>query len=132
MMTLLLLNKLIAGVVEDNKTKTTGMVYIPMNYLSFMKVTLEQESMVFKKLKGKRSHSVYVILLDSGSTPKANIMNPNLVTDIIMIINPVVITNNAITKRITLDKTVKGLVHDWFDTSQVANIFSFSHLRGEN
>ena len=56
-------------------------------------------------------------------------MNTNLVTDIITISNPVVINNNAITKRQTLEETLKVLDHSWYDSTQVANIFYFWSLK---
>ena len=47
-----------------------------------------------KQIKGKFSYLKNVILLDTVSTIKENIMNPNLVTDIRNIRNPVGMRND--------------------------------------
>ena len=85
--------------------------------------------MVNNQMKGKSSYLKNVILLDTGSTLKATFINPNLVTDIITSRNPVGINTNAGTNRIILKETVKGIGHAWYDSTQVVNIFSFSHLK---
>ena len=56
-------------------------------------------------------------------------MNPNFVSDIITIRNPVGMMNNAGVKLLTLKATVKGLGHVWYDPTQVDNIFCFSLLK---
>ena len=66
-----------------------------------------------KQMKGKFSHSKNVILLDTGLTLKITIMNPNIVTDIIKIINPVVMTTKEVKKQLTLDALEKGLGPSW-------------------
>ena len=64
-------------------------------------------------MKVKLSYLGNVILLDTGSTLTKTIMNTNLVTDIRTIKNPVVIKDNAETKLLTLEATLKGLGHVW-------------------
>ena len=56
-------------------------------------------------------------------------MNPNLVTKITTRRKPVGMETNAGTKRLTLEGTVKGLGHTWYDPMQVATIFGFSQQK---
>ena len=69
--------------------------------------------MVNRKMKVKLSYLGNVILLDTGSKLTETIINPNLVTDIRTIKNPVVMKNNAETKLLTLEAIVKVLGHAW-------------------
>ena len=55
-------------------------------------------------------------------------MHPSLVTKIRMGRNIVGMATNAVTKRIKPEVTVKGLVHAWYNSTQVASIFGLSHL----
>ena len=90
---------------------------------------MEQEAMVNKKMKGKFSHLNNVIILNTGSTLKENIVNPHLVTDIIMVSNPVGMTTNAGTKRLAPNTSVEVLGHAWYGPTQVDNIFGLSPLK---
>jgi hypothetical protein len=69
-----------------------------------------------------------VILLDTGSTLKATFMNPNLVTDIQATRTPVSMTTNTGTKKIELEATIPGFGSTWYDPSQIAIIYGFSHM----
>ena len=51
--------------------------------------------MVDKQINGKLPHFNSVILLDTGTTLKATIMDPNPVTNTIMIRNPVEMMTNV-------------------------------------
>ena len=85
--------------------------------------------MVNKQMEGKFSNLKNVILLDTGSTLQATIVNPGLVTYIITISNLVVMMTNAGTKLLTLESTVKGPGHVWYNPTQGYSIFVFSDLK---
>ena len=79
--------------------------------------------MVKKKINVKLSYFNDLILLDTGSTLKETITNPKLITNIRMSCNPVLMMTNTGIKQLTLEVTVKGLGHAWYDSTQGANIF---------
>ena len=80
---------------------------------------MEQEkAMVNKQMKVKFLHLKSAILLDMGSTLKATFISLKLFIYIITIRNPSIITTNDGTKRVTLEATVKGLVHSWYDPTK--------------
>ena len=63
-------------------------------FSSFQEVQMEQEAIVNKQTKVKSPHLKNVIPLETGSTPRETIMNPNLITDITTSRNPVGMTTN--------------------------------------
>ena len=74
------------------------------------------------------THLCNIIILDTGSTLNTTFMNPELVTDIQQANTPITMTTNTGTKKIDLKVTVPGLGQTWFDPTQIANIFGFSHM----
>ena len=64
------------------------------------------------------------ILIDTGSTVDT-MMNPDFVTDIKASKNKLAMSTNAGVKEITLRANMKGYGNVWYDTNQIANIFSF-------
>ena len=75
-----------------------------------------------------------VILLDTGSTLRATMMNPDFVTNIKMSKNPVGMHTNAGAKPLKLQADVLGYCNKgeaWFDSDQMTNIFGFSHMADE-
>ena len=80
-------------------------------------------------MKGKSLNLKNGTLLDIWSTLKATIINTNLVADIRTIRKLVGMMTNVVTKLSTLEVTVKGIGHGCYFPTQVADIFSFSHLK---
>ena len=67
------------------------------------------------------------ILIDTGFTVDT-LMNPNFVTDIKASKKKLAMSTNAGVKEITLQANVNGYGNVWYDTDQIANIFSFGRL----
>ena len=68
------------------------------------------------------------IIIDTGSTINATIMNPKFVKNIRKSDSPILMSTNAGTKRLDLDADMGGLGTVKYDPDQKANIFGFSHL----
>jgi len=75
--------------------------------------------------QGDKAHMRDVIILDTGSTINATIMNPDFLTDIHKAKVNLKMTTNAGTKELTLKGTVPGFGEAWYDPEMMANIFSF-------
>ena len=69
-----------------------------------------------------------VIILDTGSTLEATFMNPDLVTGIRKSKTPMMMATNAGSKKIDLVGSVNSFGDVWYDPTQMANIFGFSHV----
>ena len=67
-------------------------------------------------------------ILDTGSTISAMIVNENLVTNIRKSATPIVMTTNAGIKVLDTEAEIINFGKAMFDTTQMANVFGFSHL----
>ena len=87
-----------------------------------------------KKSGSKRySHLKDMIILDTGSTIKATLMNPDFVHDVRVSKRPMNMGTNAGNKRMNLEATVPDMGPGcYFDPEWVANIFGFSHMADVN
>jgi hypothetical protein len=97
-----------------------------------METQFQQDTSSNKHSNKLFEHLRDVILLDTGSTLKATFMNPELVTDIRATKTPVSMTTNTGTKKIELEAAVPGFGPTWFDPTQIANIYGFSHMADEH
>ena len=70
-----------------------------------------------------------VIILDTGSTIKGTIMNPDMVSNIGITKHPITMNTNAGKKILNIKGEMKGFGKVYFDPQQIANIFGFSHLK---
>jgi hypothetical protein len=68
------------------------------------------------------------IILDTGSTISATIMNPDFLTDIRPATKPMTMSTNAGSKRLSMVGNIPGFGTAYFDPTGIANIFGFSHL----
>ena len=103
----------------------------------FQRITSESDcypevEVVNKQAATKFDYLKDVILLDTGSTLQATIMNPDFITGIRVSQNPIGMKTNAGTKRLNLEGKVNGLGTAWFDPEHCANIFGFSHVVDKN
>ena len=73
-----------------------------------------------------------VIILDTGSTISATIMNPEFLINIHKAKSSLKMTTNAGTKELTLKGNVPGFGEAWYDPDMMANIFSFGFLANKH
>ena len=71
------------------------------------------------------------IILDTGSTIGATIMNPELLSDITLAKVPLEMVTNAGTKKMFKKGKIEGFGEAWYDPDQVANIFGFAKLEDQ-
>ena len=76
----------------------------------------------------KFGHLKDVFILDTGSTISATIMNPDLITNIKPSKTTLAMATNAGTKKMDVEGNIIGYGSAWFDSTQMANIFGFSHM----
>ena len=67
-------------------------------------------------------------MLDTGSTIKATVANPGLVTNIRVSNDPLTMATNAGTKILDHDADIHGFGVAKFDESSIANIMGFAHM----
>jgi hypothetical protein len=72
-----------------------------------------------------------VIILDTGSTIEAALMNPKLISDIKVTSKPFTMVTNAREKKMFFKGKINGFGEAWYDPDQVANIFGFSKLEDQ-
>ena len=68
------------------------------------------------------------IIIDSGSTIKATLMNPKFLTNIQKSSTPIIMQTNAGIRRIEFEGDLSGFQVVKFDPKQRANIFGLSHI----
>ena len=76
----------------------------------------------------KKSDMQDVLILDTGSTIDATIMNPDLITNLHKSKTKLHMSTNAGSKEIHLKGTMPGFGEAWYDDSMMANIIGFSSL----
>ena len=86
------------------------------------------DALVAKQTSQRYNHLKNKIILDTGSTIKATIMNPDFVMNIRKSDTLLLMTTNAETMKMDLDEDVKGFGIAKYDPNQIANIFGFSHM----
>jgi hypothetical protein len=77
---------------------------------------------------GKWASLADKIILDTGSTISASIMNQDFINDIRPAKKPLTMTTSAGSKRLDAIGSVPGFGNAYFDPSGIANIYGFSHL----
>ena len=82
----------------------------------------------FSGQQGKFDFLGNTIILDTGSTINATIMNPKFVHNVRESDSPILMSTNAGTKRLNMDADMEGIGTVKYDPEQKANIFGFSHL----
>ena len=85
------------------------------------RVSFEQSNTTTHRIETK-------LLLDTGSTIRATIMNQDLITNIRVSDKPTVMQTNAGSKLLNLDGDLKGFGITKYDPSHMANIMGFSHM----
>ena len=97
---------------------------------AFQQDSIIKNEDVFKQCNKCHHESKWsdVIMLDTGSTMGATIMNPDFVTNIRLAKKPITMQTNAGSKLITLEADVSGFGTAYYDPTQVANIFGFAHM----
>ena len=74
------------------------------------------------------------IFIDSGSTVKATVNNPEFMTDIRVSKNPVDLNTNGGKSQLNVEGNIPGFCnnHDaWLDVNHLANLLGFSHMADE-
>ena len=72
------------------------------------------------------------MLLDTGSTISATIMNPEFLFNIHKAKSSLKMSTNAGNKELTLKGIVPGFGEAWYDPDMMANIFSFGSLASKH
>lgn len=72
-----------------------------------------------------------VIILDTGSTIGATVMNPKFISEITPAKTPLEMVTNAGIKKMYMKGKIEGFGEAWYDPDQVANIFGFSKLEDQ-
>ena len=83
------------------------------------------------KHEQSNSHTANIedkLLLDTGSTIRATVMNADFITNIRMSDKPTMMQTNAGAKLLKLDGDLKGFGIAKYDPSHMANIMGFSHM----
>ena len=81
-------------------------------------LSMKQSGTRYSNLRNK-------LILDTGSTLQATIMNEDFITNIRTSTNPVVMATNAGTKKITLDGDLHGFGTAKYDPTQMATSWDF-------
>ena len=93
----------------------------------------QDDEIVIGQTSKNPNHDIFadlkdVILLDTGSTIKGTFANPDMVEGIKISKKPIGMTTNAGRKVMNLEGQIKNFGTVYVDSTQMANIFGFSHL----